>query len=58
MSKHHASQIRVATAMLLKSTLNYARTDDRHYYDDMVFWQNRVWELAKQVAAAEKAATE
>lgn len=57
MSKHHATMIRVATAKLLKATLEYARTDDRRHYDDMVHYQNLVWMVAKQVAAAEKAAT-
>jgi hypothetical protein len=57
MSNHHATMIRVATAKLLKATLDYARTDDRRHFDDMVEWQNRLWEIAKQVAAYEKTAT-
>jgi hypothetical protein len=55
MTNQHATLIRNATENLLKATLAFARTDNAEHYNSMIYWQNELWQHAKDIAASEEA---
>jgi hypothetical protein len=58
MSKHHEIMLNTASKRLVKATLAYAESGDRSHFEEMAKFQDLLWMIAKQIAAAKAAAAE